>query len=539
MNILYLGGTKTAPAVWPGLEKDIANLRLDEMVQILTSGGPQMDAKTFSGFFCRDRAQILYRQHILQGLKEQPSLREAFAATAERMKAISEKLAREKHEQVELRKKILQYYILQDFAETSERLLEALENADELPEELNHLIAALRSNREASGADRVLSNMASVDTAWMKLRSTWIGVNLGDKPQMKPYAIVFGQYSEKPYKDNTIFDSELVEEGLGISRLKSMKLSNHQGYFERLILTNFRRSHKLQIRAFEETLVFNRAPIEDFCELAASLHFYLACQTLADRLSAAGYPVCLPQIAPEEEKMFRAEGLYSAGLALYSENHAVDNNVDLSDRFFLLTGANHSGKTELLVSVAQAQWLTQLGCYAPARHLKISPVPAIMSLFSSGETQRYDESRMGNEIRQFAEMTSAMLPYTMLLLNEPMTSTNPDEGAELCCDMVSLILEKKGRGILVTHLYELFDLLDKKGIPQSAIGSLVTETLIADDGSTQKTYHVAERKPECRSYALELSRQAGITLEQFIADARRDHFEIPITPEVLYRLRSN
>jgi len=537
MNILYLNGTH-APTAWPGLEKDIVNLRLDEMAQILSSGSRKIEASELTSFFCRDNAQINYRQGILRGLAGQPQLQEAFTLAAERMEKILEKLAKEKHILIDLRKRILEYYILQDYLQASNDLLAALESVKELPEELMQLVAALRKNLEASGAERVMANIASIDMEWLKLRSTWIGVNLGDKPQMKPYAIVFGEYNEKPYANNTIFDNELVEEGLGISRLKPLKLQNHQKYFERLILTNFQRHHKVQIRIFLETLVFNRPAIEDFCELALSLRFYTACQNLSNRLTAAGYPVCMPQMAAEEEKVFDARGLYSAGLALDSETHAVDNDVNLSNRFFLLTGANHSGKTELLVSVAQAQWFSQLGCYVPAKQLKISPVPAVMSLFSSGETQRYDESRMGNEIRQFSEMTSAMLPHTMLLLNEPMTSTNPDEGAALCCDMVSLILEKKGRGIMVTHLYELFDLLDKKGIDPAAIGSLVTETLLASDGSTQKTFHVAERKPECRSYALELSRQAGITLEQFIQDAQRDHFEIPISPEVLSRLHS-
>ncbi len=159
-----------------------------------------------------------------------------------------------------------------------------------------------------------------------------------------------------------------------------------------------------------------------------------------------------------------------------------------------------------------------------------------MTLFSSGETQRYDESRMGNEVRQFSEISAAMAPHTLLLLNEPMTSTNPEEGAAICCDMVNLILQKGGRGIIVTHLYELFGMLDEKGVDRSRIGSLVTKTLLDESGSTVKTYKVEEREPEYKSYALELSRQAGITLEQFIQEAKRDNFELPINPEILSQL---
>jgi len=98
-------------------------------------------------------------------------------------------------------------------------------------------------------------------------------------------------------------------------------------------------------------------------------------------------------------------------------------------------------------------------------------------------------------------------PGSLVFLNEPMTSTNPAEGAQICADMVNKVLEAGGYGIIVTHLYELLSVIGDR------CGSLVME--VEEDGNGVKcTYKVKNRPPYCQSYALELARKYGLCDEK-------------------------
>jgi len=90
--------------------------------------------------------------------------------------------------------------------------------------------------------------------------------------------------------------------------------------------------------------------------IGAELAFYLGAAALVERLRAAGLPVCLPEIAPLDERVCEIDAVYNVNLALRLlakgglrdlSRTVITNDVRFGPegRIFVLTGPNQGGKT--------------------------------------------------------------------------------------------------------------------------------------------------------------------------------------------------
>lgn len=120
----------------------------------------------------------------------------------------------------------------------------------------------------------------------------------------------------------------------------------------------------------------------------------------------------------------------------------------------MLQDANHSGKTSYLKTVGQILLLAQLGFYVPATDLAFRPVHKIHTLFSAGEDSDMTASRMGIEVRILAEILDQAKAEDLVLINEPLTSTNPVEAISICADLIQNCCGIVLSCLVVTHLYD-------------------------------------------------------------------------------------
>ena len=105
-------------------------------------------------------------------------------------------------------------------------------------------------------------------------------------------------------------------------------------------------------------------------------------------------------------------------------------------------------------------------------------------------------------------------PSTCLLFNEPFTSTNPTEAAELLRDIVVQLRQKGATMILVTHIYNVHDLLCQANIP---VHSYVTG-LKSDAGKIMYTYTLEEKAPDGLSYARLMAKECGFGIGELHGD---------------------
>ena len=187
----------------------------------------------------------------------------------------------------------------------------------------------------------------------------------------------------------------------------------------------------------------------------------------------------------------------------------------------IVTGANHSGKTSYLKTVGQILLLAQLGFYVPATDLAFRPVHKIHTLFSAGEDSDMTASRMGIEVRILAEILDQAKAEDLVLINEPLTSTNPVEAISICADLIQKLLRNRVSCLVVTHLYDVYFLL-RSTMPkefQSHLKSLVTLARYEEHQGMIYSYQLIESEPQGTSYAMQTAESFGITLKDLIHNA--------------------
>ncbi|HEU5101462.1 MAG TPA: hypothetical protein VFU22_20710 [Roseiflexaceae bacterium] len=266
--------------------------------------------------------------------------------------------------------------------------------------------------------------------------------------------------------------------------------------------------------------------------LESELAFYLGAARLANELRAAGLPLCQPEIVPASERLCMISGGFSLDLALRLRvgrggatlaNAIVPNDVAFGPdaTVFILTGPNSGGKTTYTRAVGQAQVLFQAGLLIPGRHARISPVDGIYTHFAAAERLDINGGRLAEELERLAQIFRQAGPHSLVLLNEPLTSTDHAAAHALSRDILSGLRLLGARTIFVTHLHELVDdALD--GESSAGLVSLVAGLAphVGNGSEPSPSYRIVPGRPQMASYAAELARQHGLSLPQIAATLR-------------------
>jgi DNA mismatch repair protein MutS len=266
--------------------------------------------------------------------------------------------------------------------------------------------------------------------------------------------------------------------------------------------------------------------------LEAELAFYLGAARLVNELRAAELPLCRPEIASSGERVCTIDGVYSLDLALRLRTArnisdlahvVVPNAVTFGPNAttFILTGPNSGGKTTYARAVGQAQALFQAGLLVPGRHARISPVDGIYTHFAVAERLDINGGRLAEELDRLAQIFRQAGPASLVLLNEPLASTDHAAARLLSRDILFGLRLLGARVLFVTHLHELVD--DAlAGDASAGIVSLVAglEMHIGNGSEPAPSYQIVPGRPQIAGYAAELARQHGLSLAQISATLR-------------------
>jgi hypothetical protein len=262
--------------------------------------------------------------------------------------------------------------------------------------------------------------------------------------------------------------------------------------------------------------------------LEPELAFYLAATRLFASLRHAGLPLCRPEIAPMDERSCAIDGLYNLDLALClgaAHSRAGIPALILNDarlgpgpRIAILTGPNSGGKTTYTRAVGQAQALFQAGLLVPARGARLSPADGIFTHFASSERAELGRGRLAQELERLAEIFRQATPRSLLLLNEPLSSTDQASARAIGRDLLGGLRMLGARAIVVTHLHELVDdmlALDTAGAEPTVVSLVASVAPHEGNGAEPApTYRIMPGRPEAPRYAAELARQYGLDAGQ-------------------------
>ncbi|HBT51362.1 MAG TPA: DNA mismatch repair protein MutS [Petrotoga sp.] len=132
-------------------------------------------------------------------------------------------------------------------------------------------------------------------------------------------------------------------------------------------------------------------------------------------------------------------------------------NIKLDKGVTLITGANMTGKTVILRSLALSQYLFQYGFYVPAKQAKIKLVDKIFLVSGdyqsilSGLSSYAAEILKLNEILTYIKQDDCVL----ILLDEIARNTNPHEGRLIVKAIIKILNNYHSISIITTHFNDV------------------------------------------------------------------------------------
>ena len=187
-------------------------------------------------------------------------------------------------------------------------------------------------------------------------------------------------------------------------------------------------------------------------------------------LGMVEYTVAILQLSPNfcyagirnaEERSLVVSKMIHPLLAEQTDVVANDISIQSNNECVLLGGINRGGKTTYLRTAGAMQILFQMGLPLPAASAEISPASGVYSAFSREEITDLSQGKLGRELIEMREAIAALDDQCLFLGNEPISGTSPLESYVLSRESLCMLKAKHARGIWVTHLFELFDDVEK------------------------------------------------------------------------------
>ncbi len=262
--------------------------------------------------------------------------------------------------------------------------------------------------------------------------------------------------------------------------------------------------------------------IYSITDLIPEFMYYIRFAEFVEKLTAKGFLFCKPAVRDTQTdttRLMDAENIWNLKLAaaggVSAAAEIVTNDLDFSPDHlvYILTGANRGGKTTITQAVGILYVLAQGGIYVPATSFEYAPVDAIYTHFPADEDKTMDLGRLGEECARFKELYTAATEKSLLLLNETFSTTSFEEGYFIATDAVKAILAKGSRTIYNTHMHKLgYDVEElNAGNPHGRAASLIVRS---EEG--RRSFKVALAPPEGKSFASDIARKYGVTLEMLL-----------------------
>ncbi len=128
-------------------------------------------------------------------------------------------------------------------------------------------------------------------------------------------------------------------------------------------------------------------------------------------------------------------------------------DIDLYSDSCLITGANMSGKTVLLKTIALSQYLFQFGFYIPATYAEVILVEKIAIHIGDHQSETSGLSSFADEILKINQIITKVKKgeKLLVLIDELARTTNPEEGKALVSAFIQIMSEYHVMSLITTH----------------------------------------------------------------------------------------
>ena len=360
-----------------------------------------------------------------------------------------------------------------------------------------------------------------------EVRSFTLGINLDTS--LNPKSVALLSVNNVEFKENTfvnkindVFDAKNHLAGILTPAKLHRVNADRRDTIEYTLYKDIERYLKPLMNSISSSLrKYRNTTTQFFLNLIPELQFYLGMKKLFDVLQKHQMPLCRPVILNMEKRDCMIEGIYNVKTALEMIvnqeepcEKLVKNSLSLNDngRVQIITGPNQGGKTVYTEAVGLAVVLIQSGFYAPGEWAEISPVDKLFSHFPVDETKTVGLGRLAEESVRIGNIFQEATAYSMILLNETLTSTSYMEGLHLAFEITKGFCYLGARVLYNTHMHELA--LKVPEINEETQGKSKAVSLVAGIKNGKRTFEIVEGSPDGNSYADDIARKYGLSFSQ-------------------------
>lgn len=280
---------------------------------------------------------------------------------------------------------------------------------------------------------------------------------------------------------------------------------------EQAIVDILRRSNPDVFHMLREFASFPFTPEDDtFIHLKNEILFYISFYEFERQFNTFGYELQFPEI--RESGSIDITDVYDIALAWknrFSEYRIVCNDISYQPEksFLVITGPNQGGKTTLARALGQSVYFTLIGLKAPCRSMKTRFFEHILTHFEVEESVETGAGKLKEELRRLKPMMNMYSHNSFVILNELFTTATTYDAQIMAKKVMQHFIQNGCLGIYVTHIRELADETEQKGI-QSMVAQVDKNDL------SVRTFKIIPEKAEGLGYSDSIVKKYGLGYEQ-------------------------
>lgn len=274
--------------------------------------------------------------------------------------------------------------------------------------------------------------------------------------------------------------------------------------FEKEMITAKDKLHKLEKEIFDGIVNMVIAHASKVLKLANILSMIDVFQSLSWVCFQEEF-TC-PQIN-EAEKVLNIKGGWHPLIKSAIKDQFVSHDLLLDSKSFfgLVTGPNMAGKTTVMREMAIIQFLTQLGCYVPAKHAEVGLCDYLFSRLGAHDDIIKGQSTFMVEMSETAEILRHATERSLIILDEIGRGTSTYDGLSIAWSLVEYFHKTtKAITLFSTHYHELIDLVESLDHAKN-----LTVKTINENGNVQFLYQLIEQGAQ-QSFGIHVAKLAGL-----------------------------
>lgn len=477
-------------------------------------------------FFTMDKDVIEYRQKVFEDMLNNPEISEVLIKLTPILSDISElrKLSNDADEGDSYLYSITEIELYVSCMELMSTELTPIRNKLK-SDAFIKLVDRVKELTESEYYVDLNNRLKELTSRVREIKSVTIGVNLDARLRAESAGVL--SINNEKFKSGDLIQKILrldfkTDEYTCIASLQPFTKKNNENQQNAL---NYAFNNALNIvfkssmRSWKKVVQAYVLENADFLiKLLPEIEFLVKSTELVKTLKSAGNELCFPKIESIESKTFEIKGIYNPVVAYKLGEKMVENDFcfDSNGLFYILSGPNRGGKSVISCAVGLTFALCQLGVCVPAKTAVISPVDAIFTHFPTGSEDTIDKGRLGEECARLDEIFSHVTENSLVILDETLSSTGSFEASYIASEIICGFSMVKCRGIFSTHLHELTSMIDEINEKCVTDGGAKIDTLVAGMEEGERSFKITRKKPDGRSYARDIARKYGISLENIL-----------------------